>query len=210
MTPFLRSCIVVTPDTSHVIERFLTLSHEAITYRFPPDGEGDFLMEHAKDVISKATLTSDQPKLFLLSAPKFTIDAQNALLKLLEEPPPLTYFVFVIANKALLLPTVRSRLSLVVEGGEKKERIASGIDLSRIDMGMLFQSVKKYEKASKQELKEVIQELFFQTFSLPVVTPSQRQKEIEMFEKSFRLLDLNGNGSTIIANLLMIIALRYK
>jgi len=37
-------------------------------------------------------------------------EAANALLKLLEEPPPDTYFVLTTAEPASLLPTIRSRL----------------------------------------------------------------------------------------------------
>lgn len=39
------------------------------------------------------------------------VEAQNALLKLLEEPPAHTQFYIVIKRTALLLPTLRSRLS---------------------------------------------------------------------------------------------------
>ena len=39
--------------------------------------------------------------------------AQNALLKLLEEPPESVAFILCAANPALLLPTVRSRCELI-------------------------------------------------------------------------------------------------
>ena len=48
-------------------------------------------------------------QLFILSCNAITVEAQNALLKLLEEPTPNTYFFLVVASKELLLPTVRSR-----------------------------------------------------------------------------------------------------
>lgn len=49
-------------------------------------------------------------------------EAQNALLKLFEEPPAATVFHVVVSDKESLLPTLRSRF-LVVEG---KSKAASG------------------------------------------------------------------------------------
>ena len=44
-----------------------------------------------------------------------TSEAQNALLKLFEDPPPTTRFVLVVPSEHQLLPTLRSRLFLVAE-----------------------------------------------------------------------------------------------
>lgn len=48
--------------------------------------------------------------LFVLTAPIFTLEAQNALLKTLEEPEPGNYFFIVTESIEGLLPTLRSRL----------------------------------------------------------------------------------------------------
>lgn len=42
-----------------------------------------------------------------------TPEAQNALLKTLEEPPPNTYIIGTTNNPEALLPTIRSRMSIV-------------------------------------------------------------------------------------------------
>lgn len=44
---------------------------------------------------------------------KMTVQAQNALLKLLEEPPSGVYFFLLCENSSVLLPTVRSRASVI-------------------------------------------------------------------------------------------------
>lgn len=44
---------------------------------------------------------------------RLTPEAQNALLKTLEEPPPHTYIIGTTNNPETLLPTVRSRMSVV-------------------------------------------------------------------------------------------------
>lgn len=40
---------------------------------------------------------------------KLTVQAQNALLKILEEPPSFVVFILITENASLLLPTIRSR-----------------------------------------------------------------------------------------------------
>jgi len=52
-------------------------------------------------------------KIFVLTMNGITVEAQNALLKLLEEPPEYAHFFLIIPSAHLLLPTVRSRLSQI-------------------------------------------------------------------------------------------------
>ena len=46
--------------------------------------------------------------------------AQNAALKLLEEPPAWVVFILCTVNSERLLPTVRSRCTEISSGGEKR------------------------------------------------------------------------------------------
>lgn len=62
---------------------------------------------------------------FILGFREYTIEAQNALLKLLEEPPETAQFYIVIENHAKLLPTLLSRL--VVEASESSVNEASSV-----------------------------------------------------------------------------------
>lgn len=49
-------------------------------------------------------------KACVIQANSFTLEAQNALLKLFEEPLPHTHFFIVMKNSGTLLPTLESRL----------------------------------------------------------------------------------------------------
>lgn len=55
-------------------------------------------------------------KVITLACRSVTTEAQNALLKVLEEPTPGTYFFIVVPSARTLLPTLRSRL-LTLSGG---------------------------------------------------------------------------------------------
>lgn len=63
------------------------------------------------DFASKKAINGTQ--VFILSFDAITLEAQNALLKTLEEPTPNTYFFIVITSSELLLPTVLSRTQLI-------------------------------------------------------------------------------------------------
>lgn len=54
-------------------------------------------------------------RVFVVVTSDIAIEAQNALLKLLEEPPAHAVFYVVIPKTAFLLPTLRSRLSVFDE-----------------------------------------------------------------------------------------------
>ncbi len=67
-------------------------------------------------------------------AEKMTTEAQNSLLKLLEEPPDRAVFVLVSQNPSGLLPTVRSRCQVVrlrAAGGETEEGFRGFVDTVR-------------------------------------------------------------------------------
>ena len=58
----------------------------------------------------KLYLKTENPKVVVIEpADQMTIACANALLKILEEPPPQTYFILITANPSLLPATIRSR-----------------------------------------------------------------------------------------------------
>ncbi|MEN9881044.1 MAG: hypothetical protein RLZZ308_227 [Candidatus Parcubacteria bacterium] len=57
----------------------------------------------------------DGKRVALISFHTITVPAQNALLKILEEPQKNTYFILLTSNKGTLLPTLLSRVSEIQE-----------------------------------------------------------------------------------------------
>jgi hypothetical protein len=64
-----------------------------------------------------------EKKLFVISFSTITLEAQNSLLKLFEEPTPQTHFFLILPKKELLLPTLRSRVFLIENIDESKSEI---------------------------------------------------------------------------------------
>ncbi len=72
-------------------------------------------IDDARELIdrhSRKTIAGGK-KIFILSLNSIAWEAQNALLKLFEEPTSDTHFFIVTSNAQFLLPTLRSRLQLL-------------------------------------------------------------------------------------------------
>ncbi len=59
---------------------------------------------------AERTAVTGGKKIFVVAIGSITVEAQNALLKIVEEPPHDTHFFFVLPTTEILLPTLRSRV----------------------------------------------------------------------------------------------------
>lgn len=160
----------------------------------------DFKIEDAKEVISEAYKSEENTKTLILGAKSFTVPAQNALLKILEEPPRNIVFILIAPNKSTFLPTVRSRLSLTQE---HTERIYESlpITLKNLDLLGLFTFVKEHDRLKKHEAKALIEQLMHQAIhieKLPLTT-----MQLEGFDKALRLIELNSRLQSVLVMVLM-------
>jgi DNA polymerase-3 subunit delta' len=77
--------------------------------------QGNITAEECNDIIHKLNLKSfESPyKILVMWMPEYLGKEGNKLLKLIEEPPADTLFIFVAENEDLILPTILSRCQLV-------------------------------------------------------------------------------------------------
>jgi|ERR1035437_912874 site-specific DNA-cytosine methylase len=66
-----------------------------------------------KELHATRPFTEKGRKFFILEIDSITREAQNALLKIFEEPNEYAHFFLIIPSEELLLPTLRSRLFIV-------------------------------------------------------------------------------------------------
>jgi len=72
-----------------------------------------FTIDEARSLAEKAQGKAfGAKKIFIISSPKFSLQAQNALLKTFEEPFENTHFFIVLSSRELLIPTLLSRLEI--------------------------------------------------------------------------------------------------
>ncbi len=160
----------------------------------------DFKIEDAKEVLAEAYRSEENTKTLILGAKSFTVPAQNALLKILEEPPRNIAFILLAPNKSTFLPTVRSRLSLKQEHQKLTYEILP-ITLKTLDLAGLFTFVKEHDRLKKHEAKALIEQLMHQ--AIHVEKLSLTAVQLEGFEKALRLIELNSRLQSVLVMVLM-------
>ena len=193
-----RSHIII---SSQVDEQYNALVSRLSPHRIVGFIREDFLIDDAKAVIKEAYISESSTKYLLLAAKTFNTYSQNALLKILEEPPPNIELIIIAPSKSVLLPTVRSRLPIVTE---KEESVVTSVDLSfaSLDLRALFSFVKEHERLSKHEAKVLIEGMFYQATVVEKLRLDADQ--LMAFDKAYRLLELNGRIKNILLMILML------
>ena len=89
--------------------------------------QGNITAHECNDIIRKLYLKSFESsyKILVMWMPEYLGNEGNKLLKLIEEPPPDTLFLFVAENESQILPTILSRTQLIrvpsLDAGEIEE-----------------------------------------------------------------------------------------
>jgi DNA polymerase III gamma/tau subunit len=115
-------------------------------------------------------------RVFIINhAEAINTQGQNALLKLLEEPPKNVYFFLLCENSTALLPTVRSRAQcirmerlsentvkeyLINLGYKDDERLKSAVALSSGTIGRALEVLAEQNEKSSQSLEPFVISLF--------------------------------------------------
>ncbi|MDE7236108.1 DNA polymerase III subunit delta' [Helicobacter japonicus] len=145
----------------------------------------DFKIDDAKEVIAKSYLIYEQEMLIIISANKYNIAAQNALLKIIEEPPQNVQFIIITKNKNALIPTIRSRMRLITHK-HKTQIPPFELELKKLNLESIYNFCKQNDNTqlSKEETKMQIQSLLFALYEAKI---SLTQKELALFDKAIAL-----------------------
>ena len=162
--------------------------------------EEDFKLEHAKAVIAEAYISESQTKYIIFGGSKFTKEAQNSLLKVLEEPPRNIEFIIITSSKSNLLPTVRSRLP-IKKTKTTKHITELELSLARVDYADIFSFLKQNVRIKKNEAKRLVEALYYRATVIDKLILSQEQ--LDNFDRAYRLLELNSRPQTVLAQILM-------
>ncbi|MBR5429491.1 MAG: hypothetical protein IK116_03070 [Firmicutes bacterium] len=111
---------------------------DVITIGRPEDDKGrkkrEIGVEQIRQLSRDAVVLPNEAerKVYIIEdADKMNLPAQNAALKLLEEPPRGVMFLLCVENAQLLLPTVRSRCAEILCSGGPAEEDAESLKLAR-------------------------------------------------------------------------------
>lgn len=133
--------------------------------------QGNITAAECGDIIRKFSLKSyeSEYKILLMWRPEFLEKEGNRLLKLIEEPPAKTLFIFVAENPEKILSTIRSRTQLVKINGLSVKEIAEALitrtgeekkaaqQIATLAEGSFYEAIKLTGEVSVEFLQELRQ-----------------------------------------------------
>ncbi|MEK7642210.1 MAG: hypothetical protein AAB392_00220 [Patescibacteria group bacterium] len=136
----------------------------------------------------KKPLANDR-KVAILSINFITSEAQNALLKVFEEPPMGTYFFILIGNLGGILPTLLSRVQVHESFSDGRTVPTENKDFIQMSVAKKMQIVKKLSGSEGRELlKQFIKNL---PEKIENIEDAQKMKKILIAKK---LSSLSGSS----------------
>ena len=196
MTDLTSSHIIITDQIEEELEK---VKQRLYPERVVPFYKDDFLIDDARSAIREAYIAEAKVKTIILAGKSFNEASQNALLKVLEEPPRNIDFIVIAESKSSLLPTVRSRLPLI-SIAKKKEPLALELSLKNLELSLLFSFIKEYERTPKHEAKELIEALYNRAMQEEIMLNAS---QLESFENAYKLIGLNARLNSVLSMLLM-------
>ncbi len=200
------SCILVCSDLEKADEYVKEKYAQNRVCNFLPEKD-DFLLEDVKRVIKEAYIAEENLKILVLKAKGYRVETQNALLKILEEPPRNIVFILIAPTKTVFLPTIRSRMILEELKVEKKV-IKSGLNLKNLCEKDIYEFVQANSRLSRVDLKETIQAIVNEAVLEHNI--SFTESELNSFSTFLELAQLNSRPQNLLFSLLLTIMKRKR
>jgi DNA polymerase-3 subunit delta' len=187
-----RQGIVITDRFDEAVETIAAEWPEAEIVRIEAE---DFLLPDAKRAVEKAMITTSRPRVIVLCARRFRIEAQNKLLKILEEPPNGNHFVLITPSKAGLLPTVRSRLPILRQEKTAPEELEVP-DMAQFNLAALYELVKAHRFGDAAKTRRLLEAMLRKA----VASGRYRIDEtlLRSFEEGVRLLEKGSRPDAVL------------
>ncbi|OGI87173.1 hypothetical protein A2995_02040 [Candidatus Nomurabacteria bacterium RIFCSPLOWO2_01_FULL_33_24] len=139
----LHHCYLIAGEEQSIVPELLSFldSKESIS-----QSHYTFTIDDARNLKFLQSQKADQ-KFFIISTQFFTSEAQQALLKIFEDPTSNTHFFIITPQPDLLISTLRSRMAFIDLLGEEQ---GNSLNLSK---------AKIFLSANKSERLEIIKDL---------------------------------------------------
>lgn len=166
----------------------------------------EFLLAQANAAVKEAYIATNSKKYLILCGTTFRSEAQNSLLKVLEEPPKNIVFIIVTTTKSTILPTIFSRMPHKYL--KKSQNLnSSKLDLLRLDLKDIYNFLKENQKITKNEAISIVESMLFKVKEQNI---NLTQKELDMFSNAIKLINLNSRPINVLTTLLLTINNRKR
>lgn len=196
---FFKSHIILVDDIQDTLDKQILLYPKHSTRVVKNEEKDEFQIAQANLAIKEAYIATSEIKYIFLCGATFRVEAQNALLKILEEPPLNIVFIILTNTKNTLLPTIYSRLPYK-NLKNIQIRSESILDIKRLDLKEIYNFLRDNQKISKDEAKIVLEEILIKVKNEKI---ELKEKELEVFSKSIKLLNLNSKPTNVLTLLLL-------
>lgn len=157
-----------------------------------------------KSLTSESGITKSK-KVFVISTNNLLLEAQNALLKLFEEPIPETHFFLILPNTNILLKTFSSRFYKISASDEPDEKDAKKfIDMGKAERISFLRELLEDEENARARANKFINELESYLHSTGRLNLAQN---IALAEQIFKVREYLHQPGSSAKNLLESIAL---
>ncbi|MGM0518226.1 MAG: DNA polymerase III subunit delta' [Campylobacterota bacterium] len=193
------SSILIVNSIDETLSELLALYPMHSTRIIRNEQKDEFLLNEANLAVKEAYIASNETKYIFLCGSSFRVEAQNSLLKVIEEPPRNVIFIIITTSKSSLLPTIYSRIPYKYL---KKSTIKdiSTLDVKNLDLKDIYYFLKQNQKISKNEAKELVESILLKVKEQKLQLNSS---QLELFSKSIKLLELNSRPVNVLTTLLL-------
>ncbi len=202
----LNSQIIIATNVENVIKRLNEIAKSSDKFVYIVR-EGKFLVEDVKLAIEKAYMASQDRTIIVLAADSFGEVVQNRLLKIIEEPPPNKEFILIFPSKSIILPTVRSRLPIVIID-EVVLREELSLDVPNLDLRSVYNFVHENARTDSTKVISTLETIIKNAIK------SQRfdldDKSLTLFEDSIKVLDKGSPPAFVLTAVLLKLLARKR
>lgn len=147
-------------------------------------------------------LKSPKKRIVVVEAHTMTIEAQNSMLKMLEEPQEYAQIILATPSLDSLLPTVQSRCQIIQQAVQPLAADAQAIELAHaLDQASVSEKITlaQTEAKSRQEAKAVIKRLLLaQQAALSAKVEGKQVNRMEALFVALTQLDANTNHRMVL------------
>ena len=196
------SCILIVNDIESTVNELINKYPLHSTRIIKNEEKDEFQLAQATQAIKEAYISSNETKYIFLCGSTFRKEAQNSLLKVLEEPPGNVVFIIITNSKTSMLPTIYSRIpyKYLKKSVLKNESL---LNINKLDLKDIYNFLKENQKISKNEAKDIVESILLKVNSQKIKLSA---KELDFFSKSIKLLELNSRPINILTTLLLFLA----
>ena len=196
------SCILIVNDIELTLSELISKYPLHSTRIIKNEEKDEFQITQANLAIKEAYIASNDIKYIFLCGATFRKEAQNSLLKVLEEPPRNVVFIIITNSKTSMLPTIYSRLpyKYLKKSLLKNESL---LNINKLDLKDIYNFLKENQKISKNEAKDIVESILLKVNNQKI---KLSHRELDFFSKYMKLLELNSRPINVLTTLLLFLA----